>query len=431
MDYKEEMDPYLEEIGANLDNFIENINCLRETFGYSEIMLRQQNRSALKDLSEFTNAYTSQDEKGETIINIPNEKNREYKKLLKKKIRAEKASKLIPPSYIISLISIFDSFLAGLVRCVYNLKQDLLLESKQAFTYREIANFVSPKEVKKVIIDSTIDKLFRDSHKEQIEWFEKALEVPLKKFSKWGDFMELTERRNLFVHADGIVSMQYIGECTKNNYNLQNIEIGSKLSADNAYFEKSFALLYEMGIMLTQILINKLYIDKVSNGNELRDKVFINNVYDLICEKHYEIAINVSNFVRDKSLKRNNKDKTFIELNLAQAYKWSGNEKACKSILKELDTSAMNTDLQIPKKVLEEKFDEVFSMMKNLGRNSQILTKEAYREWPIFEKIREKKEFEETFELIFGEKLFIPNSSDINKIETEDIQEEALVKVTS
>lgn len=31
MDYKEEMDPYLEEIGANLDNFIENINCLRET----------------------------------------------------------------------------------------------------------------------------------------------------------------------------------------------------------------------------------------------------------------------------------------------------------------------------------------------------------------------------------------------------------------
>lgn len=431
MDYKEEMDPYLEEIGANLDNFIENINCLRETFGYSETMLRQQNISALKNLSEITKAYTSQDEKGETIINIPNEKNREYKKLLKKKIRAEKASKLIPPSYIISLISIFDSFLAGLVRCVYNLKQDLLLESKQAFTYREIANFVSPKEVKKVIIDSTIDKLFRDSHKEQIEWFEKALEVPLKKFSKWGDFMELTERRNLFVHADGIVSMQYIGECTKNNYNLQNIEIGSKLSADNAYFEKSFGLLYEMGIMLTQILINKLYIDKVSNGNELRDKVFINNVYDLICEKHYEIAINVSNFVRDKSFKRNNKDKTFIELNLAQAYKWSGNENACKSILKELDTSAMNTDLQIPKKVLEEKFDEVFSMMKNLGRNSQILTKEAYREWPIFEKIREKTEFEETFELIFGEKLFIPNSSDINKIETEDIQEEALVKVTS
>lgn len=431
MDYKEEMDPYLEEIGANLDNFIENINCLRETFGYSETMLRQQNISALKNLSEFTKAYTSQDEKGETIINIPNEKNREYKKLLKKKIRAEKASKLIPPSYIISLISIFDSFLAGLVRCVYNLKQDLLLESKQAFTYREIANFVSPKEVKKVIIDSTIDKLFRDSHKEQIEWFEKALEVPLKKFSKWGDFMELTERRNLFVHADGIVSMQYIGECTKNNYNLQNIEIGSKLSADNAYFEKSFGLLYEMGMMLTQILINKLYIDKVSNGNELRDKVFINNVYDLICEKHYEIAINVSNFVRDKSFKRNNKDKTFIELNLAQAYKWSGNENACKSILKELDTSAMNTDLQIPKKVLEEKFDEVFSMMKNLGRNSQILTKEAYREWPIFEKIREKTEFEETFELIFGEKLFIPNSSDINKIETEDIQEEALVKVTS
>lgn len=427
MDDKEEMDPFLEEIVVNLDNFIENINCLRETFGYSEVMLRQQNISATKSFNDLVKDYTSQDENGENI-NIPSEKKREFKKLLQKKTRAEKASKLIPPSYIISLISIFDSFLAGLVRCVYNLKQELLLESNKTFTYREIKEYESPKEVKKAIIDSTIDKLFRDSHTEQIEWFEKALGLQLKNFAKWGNFIELTERRNLFVHADGVVSMQYIRECKNSGYKLQDVEIGKKLSADNDYFEKSFGLLYEMAIMLTQILINKLYLGKISENTGLRDKVFINNVYDLICEKHYEIAINVSNFVRKESFKRNNKDKTFIELNLAQAYKWSGNVRECDSILQALDTSAMKTDLQIPKKVLEEKFEEVFPMMRTLGKDSQILTIDAYREWPIFQKIREEKEFEETFQSIFEEPLVISESAAVKKIDIEDIQECTLVK---
>lgn len=326
------------------------------------------------------------------------------------------------------MISIFDSFLAGLVRCVYNLKQELLLESNKTFTYREIKEYESPKEVKKAIIDSTIDKLFRDSHTEQIEWFEKALGLQLKNFAKWGNFIELTERRNLFVHADGVVSMQYIRECKNSGYKLQDVEIGKKLSADNDYFEKSFGLLYEMAIMLTQILINKLYLGKISENTGLRDKVFINNVYDLICEKHYEIAINVSNFVRKESFKRNNKDKTFIELNLAQAYKWSGNVRECDSILQALDTSAMKTDLQIPKKVLEEKFEEVFPMMRTLGKDSQILTIDAYREWPIFQKIREEKEFEETFQSIFEEPLVISESAAVKKIDIEDIQECTLVK---
>lgn len=415
-----DIDPKLSEVVINLENFIENLNCLRESFNYSEVMLRQQKISTLNAYNKFINSYLVQDENGNKSSVIPNEKLREFHKLRKKMNRAEKASELIPPTYIISLVSLFDSFLAGLVRCVYNLKQDLLLESQQSFTYREIVKYDTTREVKKLIIDNTIDKLFRDSHKEQIQWFEKVFEVnTLKKFAGWGDFIELTERRNLFVHADGIVSGQYIEECTRNDYKLENINIGRKLKADNEYFEKSFRLLYEMAIMLTQILINKLYLgrEKFSTDTSVRDNIFINNVYELICEEHFDIAINVSKFAIGDAFKRNNKDKTFIELNLAQAYKWSGKEKECKAILQNLDTSAMNIDLQIPKKVLEEEYDEVYSMMKDLGKGSKILTKEAYREWPIFRDIRKQKEFEDTFEIIFGEKLLIQENTDSTDID--------------
>lgn len=35
-----DIDPKLSEVVINLDNFIENLNCLRESFNYSEVMLR-------------------------------------------------------------------------------------------------------------------------------------------------------------------------------------------------------------------------------------------------------------------------------------------------------------------------------------------------------------------------------------------------------
>lgn len=424
---EEDKGPIFYEIEGNLNNFIENINCLRETYDFSKGMLNSQLQTATKLLADFISPMKVVDKEGHENLDIPAEKYKEFSRRNKKLNRAKKAILLIPPSYIVSLVSIFDTFMAGMVRCVYSLKPDLLLKSQMNFTYRQLAEYETLKEVKKNIIDNTIDKLFRDSHTEQMEWLEKAIEVnTLKQFAGWPSFIELTERRNLFVHADGIVSSQYLNECKKCKYNTNGIELGSKLTVDDEYFHKSFSLLYEMGIMLTQILINKLYLGIYTKNTGVRDKLLIGNVYELICEKHYDIAINVSFFARDtKVFKRTIKDSIFVELNLAQALKWSGKIKQCNDVLENLDTSALNIDLQIPKKVLEDDFDEVYRMMNRLGSNSSILTKEAYREWPIFKEIRKTEKFQEVFQDVFNEPLIIKNASAIPQIKTESITEES------
>lgn len=409
----EDMNPILEEVVGNLDSFIENINCLRETYDFSKGMLNQQLQSASKNYESFIAPFRSSNENGNCLLEVPLEKIKEFKKLFKKKCRAEKAFLLIPPSYIVTLVSLYDTFLAGYVRCIYSLKESLILESNISFSFRDIAEYGSIKEVKKNVIDNTIDKLFRDSHTEQIDWIEKAIDVKtLKQFAGWSSFVELTERRNLFVHSDGMVSSQYLKECKKCNYDTGGIEVGSKLLADDSYFENSYKLLYEMSVMMTQILLNKLYIGVYTNDTGVRDKILIGNVYELISEKLYDVAIAVSMFARDgKNFKHNNKDRTYIELNLAQAYKWSGQNDKCLAILRDLDTSAMNLDLKIPKKVLEEKYDEVYIMMQSLGACSDILTKEAYREWPIFKEIRNQEKFKDVFEIIFSEHLLLQNTS--------------------
>ena len=112
----EDMNPILEEVVGNLDSFIENINCLRETYDFSKGMLNQQLLSASKNYESFIAPFNSSEENGKILLDVTLEKIKEFKKLFKKKCRAEKAFQLIPPSYIVTLVSLYDTFLAGYVR---------------------------------------------------------------------------------------------------------------------------------------------------------------------------------------------------------------------------------------------------------------------------------------------------------------------------
>lgn len=406
-------------VRKNLENFIESINCLRETYGYSVEMLEKQREKANKVHAAFISKFVTKEKEGS--ICVPIEKIRQFESVKKTYHRAEKAFSLIPPTYIVSLISIYDSFYAGLVRSVYQLKPGILCNCEKAFLYRDLQNFEVLSEVKACIIDDTIEGLLRDSHTKQIDWLEKVLDIKtLKQFEGWGNFIELTERRNLFVHSDGIVSSQYLSECSKWNVSVGDLSLGAKLSVDRDYFNAAYKLLYAMAIKLSVILINKLYVEAFKKDEAVRDTLIINSVYELICDELYDVAIDVSQFALGSVFKRNAIDRIYIVLNLAQSYKWSGQQDKCLQLLQSEDTTTWKYELIIIKLTLEERYDEVYDKMKSQGNNGEILKKECYREWPIFKLIRQEEEFALVFEEIFSEKLIDDSSIiEVNKPEPE------------
>lgn len=410
----DELHPKLQEVYDNLNNFIENINCLQETFDLSEVNLRIQQDKANKEYNDFVKRYTINGEDGEPTLQIPDSQIRIYNKLERRLRRAQKSVTLIPPSYIVTLVSLFDSFFSGLVRCVYSLCPNKLNESQKSITYKDICDYRSIQEIRKMLIDSVIEDLLRDSHDKQFSWLAKAFDLDtVKKFDGWSQFVELTERRNLFVHSDGIVSLQYLSVCKDHKVSVAGISLGQKLAADSVYFNESYKLVYRMAIQLTQILINRLYIGTYTNDTSDRDKVLINNVYELISEEHYDIAIAVSNFALDKCYHRNGKDRGFIILNLAQAHKWSGNNDKCLEILDDEDTSMWNDDLTVPKLCLQDKFDEAYPLIEKVGTSSEVLTTKAYREWPIFRALREQDDFTKLFNAVFNEDLKISHTINV------------------
>lgn len=422
-DGQNERNPFLQEAVDNLNVFIDNLNCLHDTYGYSEGTLNLQKTNAEKNHREFLNTHLRLIEGSSTEYELPGRYFREFMRLEKKKQSAEQAFLLIPPTYIVSLVSIYDTFFAGLVRCVYTMKPQKLNESGKTFCYKDLQEFLYVKEIKEKLISGTIEDLLRDSHITQINWLEKAINVKtLKSFNGWSQFVELTERRNLFVHSDGIVSSQYINICQTYNALDKTIVEGNKLNADRAYFEASYKLLYSMGLKLTQMLLRKLYLEEYGADSGELDGLLIENIFDLICDGLFDVAIDVSSFALDSHFNHTGKDRSYILLNMAQAYKWNKQKDKCFEILKKEDTTTWNNDLLIPKLALEESYYDVYDKMRKTGKTSEVLTPESYRNWPIFKELRMQPQFEAIFKEIFGEDL---NDSKTIKLAEPIINKEA------
>lgn len=413
-----EYDAILMDVVDNLNNFVENINCIKETYEFSEITLRAHLGETTVKYNDFLRPYERIDTSGRIFIGVPEERFREWQRLGKKKARAERAFELVPPSYFVSLVSSYDSFFGGLVRCLYNICPEKIKDEEMTFNYRQLQEFDNLNDVKKRIIDKRVETLLRESHVEQIDWLAKSLGVgTLRAFKGWSDFVEITERRNLFVHANGTVSTQYMDNCRKHSALDICIIEGNQLKVDKVYFDKAFKTLYKIAIMLSQMVLRVKYYEKAGpDCNSSIDKVLIGNVFDLIVDKHYDVAIDVSEMVlTNPKFTHNVFDKMYIVLNYAQAYKWSGNEAKCKEILDKEDWTAYTNELLVPKFALEENYPEVYRRMRELGRGNQYITISSYREWPIFQLLREQQEFENVFAEIFGEEFSKVKSLAIEK----------------
>ena len=408
--------PLLIENISNLNQYLENLKCLHETFSFSEKTLVEQLEQASKQFNHFLK--TCKVSTSEEHYNIPNNKIRLYRELEARKKRAELAFNLIPPSYLVSLVSLYDSFLSGLVRNIYNICPEKLNENNSTFCYRDVCQYNSIQEIKQQIIDDIIDNLLRESHIEQIKIIAKLLGVnTLTKFEDWSAFVELTERRNLFVHTNGKISSQYIEICRKNSIDVSKCKLGEQLIVDKAYFTKAYEVLYIMGIMLSQMVLRCLLLKKGGVNTEIIDRPLIEYIFDLIYNECYEMSINVSKFALGNKMEHTSFDKSFFVLNLAQAYKWIGNISKCEETLKKEDWGALRDELIIPKLVLENKFIEACERIEILGNDNKILTMAAYREWPIFKELRKEKQFVAIFKTIFHEDLLLNNPLTIEKLD--------------
>ncbi len=418
-----------------LDEYVKALDSLEQAFRFVGLQLEELITEKHGDISKFCNEFGVKDENLD--YKIPIEKYDEYQNLLRVVGKTGKASALISRSLLVELISQFDVLLIHLIRDFMLLRPERVklkeppISVGKTISFKDLVSFSSieelqerisdevnqqynettAEELKDSIISKITDQLMRQSHTDQIKGVAElfAIKLPNDGQGFWADFIEITERRNLFTHTNGVVSKQYLGVCEKHQVVFSSIPaIGDQLEVDQEYFSKAYKCFYETGVRLAHEMWRKILENQVVESEENLVDITLN----LIRSEQYRLAIKLCEFAAYKMAKDSTAENMLTKtLNLAQAYKWSGNNEKCREILGQKNWGS-SYKFQLGEDVLRDEYDRASLVMKQLGHEiipekNPIDSEEAYRTWPIFREFRKTEQFREAFREIFNKEFEI------------------------
>jgi len=398
----------LASIGEEVDLFIKQIDSLADTLPLTMLAIKIGYEQAHKRYSDFVDKYCKVESKGDDrSVVVPPDYLGRYKRLNSRVDKSLLAYEAVPRSFVVSLVSSYDAFLGGLIRNLFLIKPEILSASDKNITFSELIDFGSVEDAREYIVEKEVETVLRKSHSEQFDWLENKFSLPLRKgLDVWPSFIEVTERRNLFVHNRGIVSNHYLDVCRRHKVQFETeLQVGQQLSVPPGYFSTAFETIFEVGVKLAHVLWRKVQPKELEEA----DSNLISVGYHLLSEERFELARKVLDFstttLRTFASEQN---RLMLVVNQAQAYKWSGNMDKAKDILSHEDWSTRSDDFQLAEAVLLDDFDRANEIVKRVGAAGSV-EKVNYREWPLFREYRKTEDFKSIFEEVFGEPLNLFN----------------------
>lgn len=327
--------------------------------------------------------------------------------------RIQKAIEITPNGQLVNLISQFDAFLTQILRCYFNKHKNSILKESKSIPLNELCNFGSIDDAIAYIVEKEIADVMRESHDKQVEYFEKFTKTSLRKgASTWAQFVEITERRNLFTHCDGKVSRQYINNCEYHKVNSQcPPKLNEKLNVSAKYYYEASAIVFETGIRLSQVFWRKVYKDDKHGA----DKCLIDVLYELLEKGLYNEIKLLTKYCTDEIAEYyNDESRLMILINCAAAYKFSKDKKGCQDLLAKVDWSGRSDVFKIAVAALSDDKQEVIRLMTKIGSSGEV-TKDEYAEWPLFSEVRKTKWFRNLYSSIFNATINVPPATQLVK----------------
>jgi hypothetical protein len=386
-----------------VQQYCDELESLNNSFRQVMALLHVLAKSGNKKLEEFI-AEHGKDltiEEHQRTFNIEINKRSDWINLNRQVKSILSSQQLIPRNLIVALVCTYDSFLGKLIRFILQVKPEILDGSEKVLKFSELMTFADIPSAREYLIEKEVESVLRKSHTDQFKWLESKLGTPFNKnLRSWPNFVELTERRNLFVHCAGVVSSQYLTVCGEHKCTIDpSVKVGSQLHAPPDYFTEAYKCLYEIGIKLSQVIWRKI----LKGDLEQCDGNLSDVTYSLIERGEYDIAIRILEFFTQPQLNHHNEAITrVLIINLAQANKWNGDNEKCKKVLSAMDWSACEERYRIATHVLNDDFEAAYSSMRLLV-HAKDFNKIYYKEWPIFRKIRQESKFAQVFEDCYKE----------------------------
>lgn len=391
-------------LSENLKEFLLRLDSSFDTLPMMLILLDPERQKTKQSLDEFmacklVKVDATEEKEGGEAYSLKVEDLNVFKKLIDNLSTLNIAPQIVSESIFVSLISQYDAFLAKLLRTIYLLIPDIIESSDRSLTLSQLTKSGSIEAAKELIIEKEIETVLRKSHKEHFLYLETKLNMPLTKdLPIFKTFIELTERRNLFVHCDGIVSNQYLNTCKENGCDVSSVQLGDRLKITPEYFKKSYFCLYEISVKLAHTIWRKICKEELEEADDELNTI----CYNLLVNKRFKLADILLDFASNQKKHSNDIHKNMFIINASLSKYLRGKKEEALRILKQKDWSACSNDFQLAIYVLNEDYSACYKLMRKIGMSGDV-KKEHYRQWPLFEKIRELDDFKACYFEIFNE----------------------------
>ena len=301
---------------------------------------------------------------------------------------------------VVGLVSQFDEFIMDVLRVAYEQNAGWLKNPEKKLSYKEVLESSCLESLKQELVGREIEQLMRDSHHSQLSFLDSKLKLGLQDgFSDWDFFIELTERRNIFVHNGGNVNQSYIANSEKYGFPLsKGLKEGVALSVSDDYMKAVIDCLHELTVRVSQGAARRMFTDCFEEA----DRLMNNETVELLSDERWEISERIFSYTLGlpNNLRSGDEYRFYALINLCIALKFSGRDYNEK--LNSVDWEPMHPKYKFAVAVLEDRFDDASTLMKSEAV-LEAIPKENFLDWPLLRDFRGTSQFEAAFEELFSE----------------------------
>ncbi|WP_062532327.1 hypothetical protein [Jeotgalibaca dankookensis] len=294
---------------------------------------------------------------------------------------------------------------------------------KKNLSFKELNEIGSIEDARRYLIDDELDGIFRKSFKDWFEIINGKFNISREfKDEGWNieEINELYQRRNLFIHTDGVVNDFYLKKCDKEL--IGNLKKGDQISASPEYILNKIKIIERLAWLMYYKFCQARYSQDI-------EELFINVNNTMLphmrrnCDAISEIWKSMFNNkkIQDESV-------IIAKINYFLYYRINDRLTEVEKDLENFNTSHYANHYVMAKSIIlgRDCFIEVKNYINSIDENEFF----SSLDWPLFSLIkndpRYKPIFEERLDVIFkggnGSEYVI-----IDKDNKEEVLEEDLV----
>lgn len=310
--------------------------------------------------------------------------------------RISAADRMFRQGSLVSVVSKFDEFLTVVLRTAFEKNVGWLRNPQKTITHAELLDISSLDEFIADLIRKEVDQLMRGSHHGQVGFLDEKLKLGVQEnFDRWVDYLEVTERRNLFVHGGGVVNSIYQTNAKRYGFAIP----GEKtLTVTDEYFLCATDTFVELSTRIVQSATRRLFAECYEEADWLLN----NQGFNLLKSERWDLAARLFDFAINipSNLRSDDEVHYFHRFNFCIAAKHGGRDFS--GVLKSIDWKPLHPKYHLAIAVLEDRFSDAAQLMREPAVLKEV-DKHDLLSWPLFREFRNTADFKTSYKEVFGE----------------------------